>query len=701
MTNQGEGEIDVTALTDLEAAAALDQLATDIAYHNTKYHGEDTPEISDAAFDALMQRNAAIEAAFPHLIRDNSPSLTVGASPKAGFGKIRHQVPMLSLGNAFNDDDAYDFDTRIKRFLSLEDNADIAYSVEPKIDGLSISLRYEDGTLTQAVTRGDGAEGEDVTVNVKTIKDIPHNLAGSPPIIAEIRGEIYMGKAEFITLNAQQEERGGKIFANPRNAAAGSLRQKDATITAARPLKFFAYAAGEMSEPVADCHSDYLLKLKSWGFVVNPLSYLASSMAAALAHHRHIGAERAALDYDIDGVVYKVDRHDWQHRLGQVSRSPRWAIAHKFPAEKATTIIEDIDIQVGRTGALTPVARLKPVNVGGVMVSNATLHNEDYIRDLGIMIGDHVTIQRAGDVIPQVLEVTGTRPDDVRAFTFPDTCPICDSPAIRPEGEAVRRCTGELSCPAQSVERLKHFVSRDAFDIEGLGSKLVEELMQDGILNSPADIFTLNDKKDMLAAREGWGELSANNLIAAIEDRRHIDLHRVIYGLGIRQIGIATAKLLARHYMSMNAMLDAAMRAYHGGIMGRPGGEAWADLIQIDQIGESVAGDLVRFLTDDGNIAAVNDLLAHITPIPPAAVAEDSAVSGKTVVFTGTLTQMSRAEAKARAESLGAKVAGSVSKKTDFVVVGADAGSKAKKAQELGLQILSEDDWINMTADLG
>ena len=508
-----------------------------------------------------------------------------------------------------------------------------------------------------------------------------------------------MAKGDFFTLNAQQEANNDKVFANPRNAAAGSLRQKDSSVTASRQLKFFAYASGEMSEPVSDSHSQYLEKLSDWGFVVNPLSSLALSVSDALQKHHEIGLIRADLDYDIDGIVYKVDRHDFQLRLGQVSRSPRWAIAHKFPAEKATTIVEDIDIQVGRTGALTPVARLKPVNVGGVMVSNATLHNEDYIVDLGLMIGDSVTIQRAGDVIPQVLNVVmDQRGDNVHPFTFPDTCPICSSPAIRPEGEAVRRCTGELSCPAQSLERLKHFVSRDAFDIEGLGSKLVEELMQDGLLHTPADIFRLSEKEELLSAREGWGEVSARNLINAINERKTIDLHRIIFGLGIRQIGQATAKLLARHYMSIDVMLNAAQQARDGGIMGNPGGEAWADLIRIDQIGDSVAGDLVRFLTDDANVNAIHDLMNYITPIAPEAVSEDSPVSGKTVVFTGTLTEMSRAEAKARAESLGAKVAGSVSQKTDYVIVGADAGSKARKAEELGLAILSEQDWIALTS---
>jgi DNA ligase (NAD+) len=690
------GQIDVKALTDIEASAELDRLAKQIAYHNARYHGDDDPEISDAEFDDLIRLNTEIETAFPHLTRDDSPSRLVGSSPKTGFGKIRHHVPMLSLGNAFSEEESYEFDARIRRFLKLGDHEPIAYSVEPKIDGLSISLRYKNGNLIQAVTRGDGTEGEDVTANVKTIRDIPHQLKIDYPDIIEVRGEVFMEKPDFIHLNAQQEGQGGKVFANPRNAAAGSLRQKNPKITASRQLKFFAYAAGEMSAPVAECHSKYLAQLKKWNFQVNALSVLAENMSDALARHAEIGALRPELDYDIDGVVYKVDRHDWQQRLGQVSRSPRWAIAHKFPAEKAVTVLEDIDIQVGRTGALTPVARLKPVNVGGVIVSNATLHNEDYIKELGIMIGDHVTIQRAGDVIPQVLDVAHSqRKGNVRAFEFPDRCPVCNSPALRPEREAVRRCTGELICPAQIVERLKHFVSRDAFDIEGLGSKLVEELMQDGILTTPADIFTLTKKKDLLAAREGWGKVSTNNLIAVINDRRHIELHRVIYGLGIRQIGLATAKLLARHYMSMEALLEAAQAAHDGGLKG-PGGEAWADLIQIDQIGEGVAGDLVRFLVDKANINAIHALMAHITPFPPEAVVMNNALSGKTVVFTGTLTEMSRAEAKARAESLGAKVAGSVSKKTDFVIIGEDAGSKARKAEELGLSILSEQDWIAM-----
>jgi len=680
----------IATMTDLEATAELAVLAEKIAHHNQRYHGDDDPEISDAEFDGLMRYNSALEAAFPHLVLPNSPSQKVGAAPKAGFSKRRHAVPMLSLGNAFNDADAHEFDARIRRFLKLDDAAELAYSVEPKIDGLSINLRYEAGALIEAVTRGDGAEGELVTANVKTIADIPHQLHGDCPEVVEVRGEIFMGKADFLALNAAQSEMGAKVFANPRNAAAGSLRQKDHSITASRALKFFAYAAGDMSSPVADTHSDFLKRLSAWGFVVNPLSITANGMNAALAQHQVIGDARADLDYDIDGVVYKVDRHDYQQRLGQVSRSPRWAIAHKFPAEKAETRLLDIDIQVGRTGALTPVARLEPVTVGGVVVSNATLHNEDYIVEKDIQIGDVVRIQRAGDVIPQVLAVVMEKRDNSQPFIFPDTCPICHSPAIRPEGEAVRRCTGGMTCPAQAVEGLKHFVSRDAFDIDGLGSTLVQELFDDEVIKSPADIFKLTAQKEMLMAREGWGEVSADNLINAINARRTIDLDRVIFALGIRQIGQATAKLLARHYGTIEALLSAASDAMD------QDSKAWQDLTGIDQIGDSVAIDLVTFLNDDNNRQAIHDLLDEITPIAPEAVAEDSPVSGKTIVFTGTLMQMSRAEAKARAESLGAKVAGSVSGKTDLVIVGADAGSKARKAQELGVTILTEEEWLNL-----
>ena len=691
-TPEDAAELDATiaAMTDLEAAAELAVLAEQIAHHNQRYHGDDDPEISDAEFDALMRLNTALEVAFPHLVLPNSPSKRVGAAPKAGFSKRRHAVPMLSLGNAFNDADAHEFDARIRRFLKLDDTTELAYSVEPKIDGLSINLRYEAGILTEAVTRGDGAEGELVTANVKTIADIPHQLHGNCPDVVEVRGEIFMGKADFLTLNAAQSEAGSKVFANPRNAAAGSLRQKDHSITASRALKFFAYAAGDISSPVAETHSGFLKCLSAWGFVVNPLSIAADGIDAALSQHKVIGDKRADLDYDIDGVVYKVDRHDYQQRLGQVSRSPRWAIAHKFPAEKAETRLLDIDVQVGRTGALTPVARLEPVTVGGVVVSNATLHNEDYIVEKDIQIGDMVRIQRAGDVIPQVLAVVMEKRDSSEPFIFPDTCPICQSPAIRPDGEAVRRCTGGMTCPAQAVEGLKHFVSRDAFDIDGLGSTLVQELFEDEVIKSPADIFKLTAQKEMLMAREGWGEVSADNLINAINTRRAIDHDRVIFALGIRQIGQATAKLLARHYGTIEAMLSAASEAID------QDSKAWQDLTGIDQIGDSVAIDFVSFLNDDNNRQAIHDLLDEITPIAPEAVAEDSPVSGKTVVFTGTLLQMSRAEAKARAESLGAKVAGSVSGKTDLVIVGADAGSKARKAQDLGVTILTEEEWLNL-----
>jgi DNA ligase (NAD+) len=676
-------------LTEDEARAELEKLAVDIHYHNQRYHSEDAPVITDADFDAMVRRNQDIETTFPHLVRLDSPSHMVGAAPAAQFTKYRHRLPMLSLSNAFDDDEARDFDNRVKRFLNLPSDENLAYSVEPKIDGLSISLRYENQDLVAGITRGDGLEGEDVTANIRTISDIPQRLKDCDLEVAEIRGEIFMTKADFRDLNTGQENKGGKVFANPRNAAAGSLRQKDAAITADRPLRFFAYAAGEMSAWTVASHHSYLDQLRRWGFSINPYSHIAENMAEALEHYQVIAAARPDLEYDIDGVVYKVDRLDYQNRLGQVSRSPRWAIAHKFPAEKAETRILGIDIQVGRTGALTPVARLAPVTVGGVVVSNATLHNEDYITDKDIRIGDLVQIQRAGDVIPQVLQVNiSARQGHEVAFAYPEICPSCGSPAIRPEGEAVRRCVGQLSCPAQLLERLKHFVSRDAFDIEGLGAKIIEELHQDKLLNEPADIFLLADHKSDLSRRTGWGEVSVKNLLEAIEQRRQIPLERLIYALGIRQIGQATGLLLARHFGSMDQLIATAEAAV---------GEdntAWEELIGIDQIGDSMARDLIRFFQDDHNHLALMRLLDQITAIPPESVATDSPIAGKTVVFTGTLTQMSRAEAKAKAEILGAKVAGSVSAKTDYVVVGADAGSKARKAADLGLTVLDEDAWI-------
>ncbi len=679
-------------LTEDEARAELEKLAVDIHYHNRRYHSEDAPEITDADFDAMVRRNQDIETSFPHLIRLDSPSHMVGAAPAAQFTKHRHRLPMLSLSNAFDDDEARDFDNRVKRFLNLPPDENLAYSVEPKIDGLSISLRYENQELVAGITRGDGLEGEDVTANIRTISDIPQRLKDCDLEVAEIRGEIFMTKADFLALNTGQKNKGGKVFANPRNAAAGSLRQKDAAITADRPLRFFAYAAGEMSAWTVTSHHGYLDQLKRWGFTINPYSRMAENMAEALEHYQVIAAARPDLEYDIDGVVYKVDRLDYQNRLGQVSRSPRWAIAHKFPAEKAETRILGIDIQVGRTGALTPVARLAPVTVGGVVVSNATLHNEDYITDKDIRIGDLVQIQRAGDVIPQVLQVNiSARQGDEVAFIYPESCPSCGSPAIRPEGEAVRRCVGQLSCPAQLLERLKHFVSRDAFDIEGLGAKIIEELHQDNLLNEPADIFRLADHKSDLSGRAGWGEVSVKNLLEAIEQRRQIPLERLIYALGIRQIGQATGLLLARHFGSMDQLIATADAAVS------ENNSAWEELIGIDQIGDSMARDLIRFFQDDHNRLALMRLLDQITAIPPEAVATDSPIAGKTVVFTGTLTQMSRAEAKAKAEILGAKVAGSVSAKTDYVVVGADAGSKARKAADLGLTVLDEDAWIALT----
>ena len=688
------GRPDISGMTETEAAAELKELAEAIARHNQLYHSEDDPEISDAEFDALMRRNLELEEAFPALVRPGSPSKSVGAAPRAGFAKKTHRMPMLSLANAFDAKEVAEFLDRIRRFLSLPDNEDVALSVEPKIDGVSISLRYNGGTLAEAVTRGDGAEGEDVTANARTIGDIPEKLEGGPPSVLEVRGEVYIGKKDFLDLNERQRQAGGKIFANPRNAAAGSLRQKDSEITAERPLGFFAYAAGEISEPIADTHSGFLESLRKFGFVVNPLARRSSSLEEALGIYAEIDSGRATLDYDIDGVVYKVDRHDWQRRLGQVSRSPRWAIAHKFAAEKAETIIEGIDIQVGRTGALTPVARLAPITVGGVVVSNATLHNEDYISETDIRIGDAVLVQRAGDVIPQVLGVDlGKRPADAKAFAFPGICPSCGSPAPRVEGEAVRRCQGGLSCPSQVVEQLKHFVSRDAFDIDGLGSKLVEELHKDGLLDTPADIFSLHRHREALAERDGWGEVSAGNLLEAIESRRRIDLDRVIYALGIRQIGQSGAKLLARHYGSMQALLDAAAEA------AEEAGSAWEELVNIDQIGAGMARELVRFLNDSHNRSVIDALLEAVDPAEPDKTALDSPISGKTVVFTGTLEGMSRAEAKTQAESLGAKVAGSVSSKTDYLVAGSDAGSKAKKAAELGVATLSEGQWLTLIGE--
>ncbi len=698
---------DISKLTEAEVAAELQLLAVEIAAHDARYYQEDDPAVTDAEYDALRRRNQVLETAFPHLVREDSPSKWVGAAPAAGFGKIDHAVPMLSLGNAFDEDDIREFFARIRRFLNLSEDDQVTLVGEPKIDGLSISLRYEEGKFVQAATRGDGRVGENVTTNVRTIEDIPDRLASDFPAVLEIRGEIYMSHVDFAALNEARKAAEEQVFANPRNAAAGSLRQLDPSITAQRPLRFFGYSWGEISEPPADNQWDFLQRLKSWGFPINPETRRCNTPEDIMALHAGIGEKRALLGYDIDGVVYKVDRLDWQNRLGFVSRAPRWAIAHKFPAEKALTILNEIDIQVGRTGALTPVARLEPVTVGGVVVSNATLHNEDYIIERDIHIGDTVTIQRAGDVIPQVLDVIADkRPEDARPYKVPDHCPECGSLAVREVGEAVRRCTAGLICPAQRLERLKHFVSRQAFDIDGLGGKHIEAFGNDGLIDGPGDIFRLRDHAGVLRGREGWGDKSVDNLLDAIEERRSIGLDRLIYALGIRQVGETTARLLARTYGSFDAWRKAMEHASlerHDNAAERKNpdliGDAYAELCNIDTIGMTVADELAGFFDADNveNRLMLDDLGAELN-VEDVVRSEttDSTLSGKTVVFTGTLETMTRSEAKVKAESLGAKVSGSVSKKTDYVIVGADAGSKAKKAADLGITVLSEENWQDM-----
>ncbi|MBI5164633.1 MAG: NAD-dependent DNA ligase LigA [Magnetospirillum sp.] len=687
--------------TEIEAAAELKRLAAEIARHDRAYHQLAAPEISDAEYDALVRRNAAIEARFPALVRADSPSRRVGGAVAEGFAKVRHRLPMLSLDNAFDAADVEEFAARIRRFLGLDAAETIPMVAEPKIDGLSISLRYEGGTFVQGATRGDGAEGEDVTANLRTLADLPPTLVDAPAVL-EVRGEVYMTKADFLALNRRQEAAGDKPFANPRNAAAGSLRQLDSRVTATRPLSLFAYALGEVSAPVADSHRHLLRRLEGWGFKVNPLARPVASVEEALAVWQDIGENRARLPYDIDGVVYKVDRFDWQGRLGFKDRSPRWAIAHKFPAEQARTRLKAIEIQVGRTGALTPVAHLEPVNVGGVVVSRATLHNEDEVGRKDVRVGDTVVVQRAGDVIPQIVAVVAEkRPPDSVPFVFPDTCPVCGSHAARPEGEVIRRCTGGLTCPAQAMERLRHFVGRVAFDIEGVGEKNVVFLWEKGYVHGPADLFRLEDEDrsrlQKLANFEGWGKRSTDKLFAAIRARARIGLERFVYALGIRQVGEATARRLARHYGSLSA-LDAAMAA-----AADRESEAWAELTSIEDIGPVVAGDIVDFFAEAHNRTAVADLVAAMAALgggvedAAAPTASTSPVAGKAVVFTGTLTAMTRQEAKARAESLGAKVVGSVSKKTDYVVVGADAGSKAAEAARLGVTVLSEAEWLALT----
>ncbi|MGD1953800.1 MAG: NAD-dependent DNA ligase LigA [Sphingomonadales bacterium] len=677
----------VEELTEKEAAKELAQLAMDIAFHNARYHGDDAPLISDADFDALVKRNTAIEAHFPDLVRKDSPSHQVGAKASSKFAKVQHAQRMLSLGNAFNDEDVSDFLARIRRFLNMDAEAALDLVAAPKIDGLSISLRYENGVLVQAATRGDGSEGEDVTANILTIKDIPQTLSDVPDI-CEIRGEIYMSKTDFAALNAQQEEAGKPVFANPRNAAAGSLRQLDASITASRPLKFFAYAWGVMSTLPFSTHSEALTWLKAKGFPTNPLSKAAKDADDLIKVYKHIEVARGELDYDIDGVVYKVDDLGLQDRLGFVAKAPRWAIAHKFPAEKAITILKDIDIQVGRTGSLTPVAKLEPVTVGGVVVSNATLHNEDEIARKDVRIGDHVRIQRAGDVIPQVIEpLLDKRPKDSKRFQFPMFCPVCGSEAVRDEGEVVRRCTGGLICRAQRVARLKHIVSRRAFDIDGLGAKHVEAFHEDDLIQSPADIFRLKDKREHLDTREGWGEQSISNLFDAIEDKRTIPLERFLFGLGIRHIGEVTAKDLAKAFGTLEALEEAATSE-----------DASETLSAIDGIGSVVAEALISFFHEEQNRAVLDDLRGELTIEAYEAEETGSTFAGQTLVFTGSLEKMSRAEAKAQAEKLGAKVSGSVSAKTNLVIAGPGAGSKMKKATELGIDVIDEDEWLRLSS---
>ncbi len=688
-------KIPVDRLTEAQARAELARLASEVKHHDVLYYQQDAPEISDAAYDALRQRNEAIEGRFPALVRPDSPSKRVGAAPAPGFSKIRHAVPMLSLGNAFDEEDVRDFVDGVRRFIKeLKDDPSLVLETvaEPKIDGLSASLRYEDGLFVQGATRGDGTTGEDITANLRTLEDVPKRLAGKGwPEILEVRGEVYMRRRDFLELNRRQEAAGEKTFANPRNAAAGSLRQLDPAVTARRPLSFFAYSWGELVGPLADTYWDMLQRFRDWGFKVNPLARLCRGVEESLALYGEIAAQRATLDYDIDGVVYKVNRLDWQGRLGFVSRAPRWAIAHKFPAEQAETLLEKIDVQVGRTGALTPVAHLKPVTVGGVVVARATLHNEDEIARKDVRPGDTVIIQRAGDVIPQVVGViTDKRPKGSRRFAFPETCPACGSLAVREPGEAVRRCTGGLICPAQAVERLKHFVSRDAFDIEGLGKKHIEEFWRDGLIKTPGDIFRLHRRQEQIAAREGWGDQSARNLVDAIEARREIGLDRFVNALGIRQVGHTTSRLLARVYGSLDNMRTAMEAA-----AANEEGPEYGELVAIDGVGPAVAADVVGFFREDHNREILDDLAGEVSVTDfRAPSTAGSPVAGKTVVFTGTLETMTRSEAKTRAETLGAKVAGSVSAKTDYVVAGPGAGSKAKKAQELGVPILTEADWL-------
>ncbi|MDE0521659.1 MAG: NAD-dependent DNA ligase LigA [Boseongicola sp.] len=706
---------DVASLSREEAKAELARLANVLHAADKAYFQDDAPERTDAEYDSLKRRNAEIERRFPDLKREDSPSEHVGAAPSDGFRKVRHSIPMLSLENAFGDSDVAEFDRSIRKFLGMSEADPVDYTAEPKIDGLSLSLRYEDGQLGCAATRGDGSVGEDVTANALTIRDVPERIKSAPKLL-EVRGEVYMSHEDFAALNARQAEQDDKTFANPRNAAAGSLRQLDPRITAKRPLRFFAYAWGTVSEALADTQEEAINRLRDLGFATNPLMELCQGTAELVAHYRRIEEMRATLNYDIDGVVYKVNDLGLQARLGFRSTTPRWAVAHKFPAELAWTQLESIDIQVGRTGALSPVARLQPVTVGGVVVSNATLHNEDYIagRDASgneirdgkdIRAGDRVQVYRAGDVIPKVADVDlSKRPKGAKPYEFPEECPVCGSPAIREEGDAVRRCTGGLVCRAQAVEKLKHFVSRGAFDIEGLGAKQVEDFHGRGWIAQPADIFLLEDRDRSRERRlkdlEGWGDKSAEKLFVAINDRKRIDFHRFLFGLGIRHLGEAAAKDLARHFndwpplaaTAIDAAKESAMEDASQAALDRSPG--WKEFLSIDGVGRTLVRSLVLTMDQEAERDSIERLVKHLEIVPPDAQASDSPVAGKAIVFTGTLNRMTRNEAKARAEALGARVSGSVSAKTDLVVAGPGAGSKVRKAAELGVETIDEDDWL-------
>lgn len=694
--------------TPIEAAAEMVALAKQIRHHDTLYHQKDAPEISDAEYDALRVRYKTLHDKFPDLAPKDDPEKRVGAAPASGFSKVTHAIPMLSLNNAFDGGDVEDFIDGIRRFLRLPEGEPLVFMAEPKIDGLSCSLRYENGKLVQAATRGDGTTGENITTNIRTIKSVPQELRKPFPDIVEIRGEIFLNRDDFVSLNAKREEEGETVFANPRNAAAGSMRQLDSSITASRPLRFFGYALGDISDvEVASIHekppkirfgmlgTQHAIRqqIKHWGFTLNEPAQLCKNTDELLAYYREIGEKRHALPFDIDGVVYKLDRLDWQERLGFVSRAPRWAIAHKFAPEQATTLLRKIFIQVGRTGALTPVADLEPVTVGGVVVSRATLHNEDEIARKDIREGDIVHLQRAGDVIPQVTGVDlKQRPKNSQPFVFPDHCPECGSRAVREEGEVVRRCTGGLICPAQAIERLRHFTSRNAFNIEGLGDERIKELWKSKIVTTPFDIFRLRQHEKILKNYKGWGEKSVDKLLEAIDARRTISLDRFIYALGIRQVGETTAKLLANYYNSLsNFERDMTLAKDESS-------DEWKHLTGIGQIGPLVARDIVDFFRENGNLIILKELQKEIqVPLyeKPRAI-HATPLTGKTVVFTGTLAHMGRAEAKAKAEALGANVGSSVSSKTDYLVAGEDSGSKAKKAQELGVKILSEDEWMKL-----